>query len=94
MKSGGDDPERQTELSATVLSEIQKRLDAATSGPWKDYIEKRDGISGSDFIMTEGEDIYLIGGTAADYEFVAHARQDIPALLAEVRRLKRLLGQE
>jgi hypothetical protein len=77
-------------LSEEYLTEIKNRCDQATPGPWKSYVEKRDGISGSDFIMTMGEDIYLTGATTADQDFIAHARQDIPTLLAEIERLKAL----
>jgi hypothetical protein len=35
-----------------------------------------------------GEDLYLTGGTNADLDFIAHARQDIPRLLEEIERLK------
>ena len=35
-----------------------------------------------------GDDIELHSSTSiADYDFIAHARSDIPKLLAEVRRL-------
>ena len=34
------------------------------------------------------EDIELLGATADDQEFIAHAREDIPLLLAEIDRLK------
>src|SRR5882757_7084383 len=53
-------------------------------GPWKSYIEGRDHTSDSNFIMTGGEDIELLGATEADQVFIAHARQDIPQLLAEI----------
>jgi hypothetical protein len=79
------------------LGEITARCEAATPGPWRSYLEGRDHASGSDFIMTgegtsRGEDIELSGATRADQEFVAHARQDIPRLLAEVARLRELLS--
>jgi hypothetical protein len=45
-------------------------------------------MSGSDFIMTAGEDIYLTGATAADKDFTAHARQDVPNFIAEIERLR------
>jgi hypothetical protein len=41
----------------------------------------------------DSPDLYLSGGTPQDQDFVAHARQDIPNLLAEVRRLRSLLAQ-
>jgi hypothetical protein len=62
------------------------------SGPWKSYLEGREKMSGSDFIMTGGEDIYLTGATVSDQDFIAHARQDIPRLIAEVERLGKLLS--
>lgn len=46
--------------------------------------------------MTGGEDIYLSsedyrcggGHACADQDFIAHARQDVPRLIAEVERLR------
>ena len=69
------------------LDAVRKRSASATPGPWKLYIEGRDHTSGSNFIMTSGEDIELLGATEADQDFIAHARQDIPLLLAEINRL-------
>ena len=70
------------------IAQIKARAQAATAGPWTSYIESRDMYSGSDFIQTAREDIYLTGATTADYDFIAHARQDIPNLIAEIERLK------
>lgn len=78
-------------VSDAEMVEIRKRCEQATPGPWKSYVEGREEMSGSDFIMTEGEDIYLTGATVADQDFIAHARQDIPKLVAEIERLRRLL---
>ena len=75
------------------MTEIKFRCEQATPGPWKSYVETRDRIVGSDFISTGGEDIYLTGGTVADQDFIAHARQDIPKLIAEVERLRNLLAR-
>jgi hypothetical protein len=80
------------------LKEIEKRCNAATLGPWISYIEGRDHDSGSNFIMTgtkenRGEDIELTGATIADQDFIAHARQDIPQLLEEIRLLKTVLSK-
>jgi hypothetical protein len=69
------------------LAAIRQRCARATAGPWKSYIEGRDHTSGSNFIMTSGEDIEFLGATEADQDFIAHARQDIPLLLAEIDRL-------
>ena len=86
-------------LTEQELSEIEARCDAASPGPWVSYVEGRDHTSGSSFIMTgaperRGEDIELTGATARDQDFIASARQDVPRLIAEVRRLRRLLAKE
>lgn len=73
------------------MDAIRQRCDQATSGPWKSYVEGRDHDSGSSFIMTSGEDIELIRASVADQDFIAHARQDIPQLLAEIQRLKAMI---
>ncbi len=70
------------------MEAIRQRCDRATPGPWKSYVEGRDHDSGSSFIMTSREDIELLGASVADQDFIAHARQDIPQLLAEIERLK------
>ncbi|MCA1360343.1 hypothetical protein I6F14_02140 [Bradyrhizobium sp. IC3069] len=75
-------------LTANEIEAIKARCEQATAGPWKSFIETRENISGSDFIQTEGEDIYLTGATEADQDFIAHARQDIPRLIAEIERLR------
>jgi hypothetical protein len=82
-------------LTEDQLRNIRKMCDAATAGPWRSYVEGRDHSSGSDFIMTgegpsRGPDIELRGATKADQDFIASARQDIPLLLAEIERLRRL----
>ncbi|MBS0408494.1 MAG: hypothetical protein JSR86_01155 [Proteobacteria bacterium] len=75
-------------LTDIELARMQARCDAATPGPWLARVERREGFSGSDFIETSAQDIEMLGATEADYDFVAHARQDIPALLAEIERLR------
>jgi hypothetical protein len=82
---------------------IKNRLLLATGGNWFYFLEGRDHTAGSSFIMTNvenredwknpnrGEDLEIIGATQADMEFIAHARQDIPMLLAEIERLKNLI---
>jgi hypothetical protein len=75
-------------LSAERLTEIAARADAATAGPWwTDTLAEHDG-SESVGIDAEG-DIWIVPCQdidQADAEFMAHARVDVPALLAEVRR--------
>jgi hypothetical protein len=89
-------------MSEEELNEIKMRYEATSVAPWVSFIEGRDCESGSSFIMTgikkgeniwgenRGEDIYLTGATGADMDFIANARQDIPMLIAEIERLKKL----
>ncbi|MFL6623839.1 MAG: hypothetical protein ACJ8NR_14730 [Sulfurifustis sp.] len=85
------------ELTPQELEAIETRYKRASPAPWRSMIEGRDHSSGSSFIMTgsadaRGNDIELSGATDADQEFIAHARQDIPRLVAEIKRLRSLLG--
>lgn len=73
-------------LTEEYLVNIENRLKAATPGPWTSFVEGRDHTSGSSFIRTSGSDIELSGATVADQDFIAHARQDLEVLLAEIRR--------
>ncbi|MER8409597.1 MULTISPECIES: hypothetical protein [unclassified Mesorhizobium] len=82
-----------TSLSELELQEMEARVAAAQTGPWKSWVEGRDFSGGSNFIQTgqgpdRGEDIEMTGATIADQDFIAAARQDIPRLIAEVRRLR------
>jgi hypothetical protein len=70
------------------LDRIETRLREAAPGPWISFVEGRDHDSGSSFIQTPASDIELSGATVADQDFIAHARQDLPRLLIEVRRLR------
>jgi len=80
-------------ISEKELELIEQRVNLAQSKPWKAYIEGRDHVSGSSFIMTgesgqRGEGIEMYGATESDYDFIANARQDIPKLIKEIRELK------
>jgi hypothetical protein len=94
MGSDTDHTNEPTPISEAEISEMRLRCEQATLGPWKSYIEGREEMSGSDFIMTGAEDIYLTGATKADQDFIAHARQDIPRLISEVERLRKLLSNK
>jgi hypothetical protein len=76
-------------MTDAELDLIEARIRRATSGPWASFVEGRDHTSGSSFIRTPISDIELSGATAADHDFVAHARDDLPRLLEEVRTLRR-----
>ncbi len=79
--------------SNAELAAIEERCNAATAGPWRSFVEGRDHSSGSDFIQTggfsESQDIELVGATTADQDFIASAKQDVPRLIQEIRRLRR-----
>lgn len=90
-------------LTEDELTLIEGRAARATPGPWKAFIEGRDHSSGADFVRAGGlddacPDLYLfhenIAAPVEDHDFVAHARQDVPRLVAEVRRLRSLLETE
>ena len=88
--------QQNNKISNDELNLIKQRCDKATKGPWISYVEGRDHSSGSNFIMTgdennRGDDIELIGGTIDYQEFIANARQDIPRLINEIKRLKKLI---
>jgi hypothetical protein len=79
------------------LDAIEKRASAASKAPWRSFVEGRDHWSGDDFIRVGGDDddepdMYISRDTvpagAADLDFVANARQDVPRLVAEIRRLR------
>jgi hypothetical protein len=89
-------PDGADSISEAELEEIFARCNDATPGPWVSYVEGRDHWGGDHFIMrgegaTRGEDLYLTCATIEDQEFIANARQDVPRLVAEIRRLRRLL---
>lgn len=77
-------------LSDDELQAIWARYNATTPGPWESWIEGRDFTSGSSVITTGGVDLYLLGASEADQDFIASAKQDVPRLLDEIERLKNL----
>ena len=74
------------------LVQIESRAHAATPGPWKVCPDENDENT-VPLVCCGPEDEH--GGpvccdplTEADATFIAHARADVPALVAEVRRLR------
>lgn len=79
------------------LDAIEARANAATAGPWVQDLESfgHADVYTQDASMFGGtvhthDDPYPRGGfnPAEDAAFIAAARQDVPALVAEVRRLR------
>jgi hypothetical protein len=78
-------------LTDKELAEIRKRAEAATIGDW-DYDVVDFGITNGNFMVAmaeiDSEGNPYIHAKNADLEFIAHAREDVPKLLAEVARLQ------
>ncbi len=84
-------------MSDDELDEMERRVAAASKRPWESFVEGRDHWSGDNFIRIGGldddePDMYVMRdetpAATTDLDFIAHARQDVPRLLAEVRRLR------
>lgn len=87
-------------LSDEELDAMAARCAAASPGPWTSFVEGRDQCGGDDFIRVSDADnepdMYVSRAEAgsvrpastADLDFIAAARQDVAALIAEVRRLR------
>jgi len=76
-------------MTEEQLREIEARAAAATKGPWKRGL-RRDGsiwVSMGDPMSGEHFQADWDFGLA-NSTFTAHAREDVPALVAEVRRLQ------
>lgn len=78
--------------SPVDVAAIRERCEAATPGPWirdPEYASvcapARDGECVAVCSMSDGPPA---AGWVADAEFIAHAREDIPVLLAEIERLQ------
>ena len=92
------EPSGDMPLTDAEVDEIAARCEAATPGPWRSFAEGRDHLGGNDFITAGGDedqspDIELTGASRAGQDFIAHARPDIPRLVAEVRRLRRITDE-
>ncbi len=81
-----------TPLSPEYLAEIAARAEAATAGPW--CTDGAELYQGDEYAW----DAFWVGetcradeadGGTADAAFIAAARTDVPALLAEVERLRK-----
>jgi hypothetical protein len=80
------------------LQEIKARVDAATPGPWAIYPRRKSAVKAV-FLTRLGSDGssmwtwpgFVRAQFTRDAEFIAHARQDMPDLLAENERLRAAL---
>lgn len=95
-------------LNKERLEEIRARVNAATPGPWEaclgsgiaecTAIMHQDGETGENFFVADCMPDYALDWASEDHlanlEFIAHARQDIPDLLAEIAELKKHRSRE
>ena len=74
------------------LDAIQARVDGATGGPWGCYGDGAHEVfdAGECSDGDRGEVVAAVIDKLSDAVFIAEAREDIPALLAEVKRLRAL----
>jgi hypothetical protein len=75
-------------LTEEELRRIGRLSALATGGPWQALVEGRDSWRGPSMVRTAGGNLDIAGATAADLDFIASARQDVPRLLEEVRALR------
>lgn len=94
-------------MTESKLKAIEERAEKATPAPWQHGFDDGSGrvtkdadwpqgayiVRGDDTIVTGGNFEGIACGVEelADADFIAHARQDVPALIAEVRRLREVL---
>lgn len=85
------------------LAAIRARCEAATPGPWEPGRQSPYTLRFPIHQSVEARKVNPLGWQRAcicrearmgDTAFIAHARQDVPALLAEVERLRGLLSSE
>lgn len=88
-------------LTEERIAEIRGREKAATQGPWRakceilEADECGNATAEMTYVSTNDKGICILYGrghddanTQEDAAFIAHAREDIPALLDEVERLR------
>jgi hypothetical protein len=84
-------------ISDAELDAMQQRADAAVDGPWEAFVEGPDDAGSSCIFVCDDDEpeFYLspqrYANSAAELQFIAASRQDVPRLIAEVRRLRREL---
>ena len=91
------------EITDDVLDQMLARAEASLRSPWQSFVEGRDHFGVDCFIRTGGlddasPDMYVTlsywddnpvkPATADVLDFIAAAREDVPRLVAEVRRLR------
>lgn len=79
-------------LTDAELAAMQGRVDAATFGPWKLILHGNEQYPFPFSLHTADDAVWITrGGTVsslASARFIAHARADVPRLLAEIAALR------
>ena len=90
-------------MTEKELQKIKERCEKATPGPWKALNIPYNGYDDPEIVTKDGT--YICQTTYdmqsqsekhnvdEDMEFIAHAREDIPKLIAEVEKLKKKVKQ-
>lgn len=89
-------------LTDEELTAIRERCEKATSGPWElegsavisEHAESYcwNGASNDVCLLNDGGEYISNTNSESDADFIAHARDDVPRLFAEVERLRKALG--
>jgi hypothetical protein len=92
-----NEPLNNTEqLTPERLDEIEARANAATRGPWHKWGGVANNQPDNWFVkLADQWTVALVSGSETgrlDATFIAAARADVPALVAEVRKLQRALS--
>ena len=70
-------------ITDAELAAIMARANAATDGPWTIHLADNTVVDPDGFAVVPG---------GVDGIFIANCRRDVPALVAEVRRLRAALA--
>ena len=76
-------------LTNEELTAIRERVEKATEGPWRIGKQSPNGLNN---IGTMGGLLTAQTTNENDAVFIAHAREDIPKLLAEIERLREAIS--
>jgi hypothetical protein len=91
------------ELPDEVLDHLEQLSEAGDPPPWRSMVEGRDHHSGDSFIQIgrdddRDEDMYVSRDSgpaqASDLDLIAAARNYLPILLREIKRLRELPREE
>ena len=77
-----------TNITNAELTEMKERAKKATAGPWVTYYESLVKSKEGDKVVA---DTWQVVNGEYDARFIAHAREDVPRLVAEVERLREAL---